>query len=60
MKVIEVEKCGIGECPWCVPDDTRANINRCGAYANHQPEISADLKTFPHLCPLTDAKTFCT
>ena len=55
MRVIEVEKCGRDECPWCIPSSSNKNVNYCGAYATHHPEIKANIKTFPHICPLTKA-----
>jgi hypothetical protein len=58
MRIIEIEKCGVDECPYCFPHETRGDINYCGAYANHQPEISSKLKTFPFICPLVDIQNY--
>jgi len=55
-RVIIVTKCGIGFCPYCIPDDTRKSINYCGAFKK-SVQIEARVKTFPLICPLKPQAT---
>lgn len=50
-RYIEVRRCAVGECPYCVPDSFRGAVNFCHAYEYPQ-EVSATLKGFPQACPL--------
>ena len=52
MRIIEVEKCGIGFCPYCIPDSTNKAINYCAWYQEPK-KISSNVKTFPIICELT-------
>jgi hypothetical protein len=51
VRIIEVEHCGVGYCPYCIPDSSRKSINYCGAFDAPQ-EIESRVKTFPKICPL--------
>ena len=53
MRYFRVERCGIGYCPWCLPHETRNDTNYCSMY-NTPQRISAELKTFPKICPLEE------
>jgi len=53
MKIIEVERCAVDECPYCIPTAYNNSWNYCNAFKNQQ-RINAKLKTFPHICPLQD------
>lgn len=50
-RLIEINRCGVGFCPYCVPDFFRKSINYCTASKN-DVQIEARVKTFPLICPL--------
>jgi hypothetical protein len=50
-RIIEVKQCGVGHCPYCIPDSGSRSTNYCGAFKTPK-KISSKLKTFPLICPL--------
>lgn len=51
IRLIEVNQCGVGFCPYCIPDGTKESINYCGAFLKPR-KIASRVKTFPRICPL--------
>ena len=46
---IEVKRCAVNECPYCLPHSSSPRINYCSAIDS---VISTRVKYFPKCCPL--------
>jgi hypothetical protein len=52
-RIIKVKQCGVGNCPFCIPDAIKKSINYCGAFKTPRA-IKSRVKTFPLICPLKE------